>query len=232
MEWYPENREELDSLLNRFILKSGKKKINGIIVPHARYIYSGEVAGKAYSIAGNFDKAVIIGPSHSSYINDIVSSDKEELETPLGKIKLLKNGFKTANIHAEHSINNQIPFLQKLNPNVEVLPLMVGDINNDYAGQIAEKLAEIKALFVFSTDLSHFLSYDKAVEKDRKTIEIIESLDFERFNEIDACGKNGLLILFHLCKIKAWKPKLIEYKNSGDVTGDKSSVVGYACFYF
>ena len=76
------------------------------------------------------------------------------------------------------------------------------------------------------------MPYELAIKKDKQTIKIIEKLDFKNSEKIDACGKNPLLILMHLCKIKKYKPKLIEYKNSGDITKDKKSVVGYASFYF
>jgi len=238
MEWYPENKEELDSMLDSFLEFVKKvREVHGLIVPHAGYQFSGRVAGRVYSLLekdSGIRKVILIGPSHYSYLRGIVSSDKQEWETPLGKIKLISNGFKKENIHREHSIGNQIPFLQKLGIKL-VLPLMVGDVSNEEAEEIAKglvKLADNKTIFVFSTDLSHFLNYDKALIRDRKTIEIIENLDFENFDEIDACGRNGLLILFYLCKLKSWKPKLVEYKNSGDVAGDKASVVGYAGFVF
>ncbi len=231
MEWYPGNEEELNKMLDKFISGKPGKQVHGIIVPHAGYIYSGAVAGKVYGLAGKQDKAVVLGPSHYAYLNKVITTDKKQWETVLGKIKIMDNDFEIGYIENEHSIANQIPFLQKLGVN-EILPLMVGEIDNEQAKMIAEKISKINALFVFSTDLSHFLSYPKAVEKDRKTIEIIEKLDFARFEQVDACGKNGLLVLFHLCKLKKWKPRLIEYKNSGDVTGDKSGVVGYGGFVF
>ncbi len=230
MEWYPGNKAELNKMLDKFIQLKPGKQIHGIIIPHAGYIYSGRVAGKAYSLVGRHEKAVVVGPSHYTYLSGVVSANKD-FETPLGKIKVVNGGFNKADIRNEHSIANQIPFLQKLGVK-EILPLMVGDIDNEQAKEIAEKISVFDGLFVFSTDLSHFLPYKVALEKDKRTIEIIEKLHFSRFNEIDACGKNGLLILFYLCKLKKWKPHLIVYNNSGDVTGEKSSVVGYAGLVF
>lgn len=231
MEWYPGNKAELNKMLDKFIQLKKTKQIHGVIVPHAGYVYSGAVAGKVYSLASGFNRAVIIGPSHYAYLNKAIATDNKKWETSLGKIKIINNGFETGYIENEHSIANQVPFLQKLGVK-EVLPIMVGDIDNEQANEIAEKISKINALFVFSTDLSHFLPYRIALEKDKKTIEIIEKLDFSKFEQVDACGRNGLLVLFHLCKLKKWKPKLIEYKNSGDVTGEKASVVGYGGFVF
>ncbi|MDD5192936.1 MAG: AmmeMemoRadiSam system protein B [Candidatus Nanoarchaeia archaeon] len=233
--WYPEHKQELDSVLTKYLKSNIKinKKINGLIVPHAGYEYSGAVAGKAFSLLKNkrIKKAIIIGPSHYNYLNDAITSNREYWETPLNKTKIFNKGFLHADIYHEHSIKNQLPFLQKLNFQ-EIMPLMVGEINLEKANEIAKKISKIPAVYIFSTDLSHFFSYDEAVKKDKNTIHIIESLDFNRIKEIDACGIYPLLILFCLCKIKKTKPHLIVYKNSGDVTGDKEAVVGYGSFYF
>jgi len=232
--WYPENKRELSNQLNTF-LKTGKKSkpAIGLIVPHAGYEYSGAIAGKAFSIVkkNNIKKAIIIGPSHYVHLYDALTSNKEFWKTPLDKTKLFNIDFMKGDIDQEHSISNQIPFLQKIGVK-EIMPLMIGKINNQQAQEIAKKLAKIKALYIFSTDLSHFKSYEEAIISDKKTIKIIENLDFNNFKHIDACGYYPLLIMFHLCKIKKTKPKLIEYKNSGDIIEDKSTVVGYSSFWF
>ena len=234
--WFPQNKKELDKELDNFL--SGKnnlnlKEIHGIIVPHAGYEFSGEVAGKAFSILKNkkINKAIILGPSHYVQLRGVLTSDKKETETPLGKIKFFNSGFPVGDLEKEHSLNNQIPFLQKLEIK-EIMPLMVGEITGEESKKIAEKISEIDAFYIFSTDLSHFFNYEKAVETDKETIKIIENLNLKNFGKIDACGFYPLMILFHLCKLKNWKPKLIEYKNSGDVTKEKSSVVGYSSFWF
>ncbi|MEK6860084.1 MAG: AmmeMemoRadiSam system protein B [Nanoarchaeota archaeon] len=234
--WYPEHKQELESFIDNSFKKKPNiksKKIHGLIVPHAGYEYSGEIAGKAFSLLKNkrLDKAVIIGPSHYAPLNRAVTSDKFEWVTPLGKIKLFNTGFQTSNIEQEHSIKNQIPFLQKLNIK-EIIPIMVGKITDEQAKELAKKIAKIKAFYIFSTDLSHFYEYDKAKETDKNTIKIIENLDKDNFKYIDACGQYPLMIMMHLCKIKKTHPHLIEYKNSGDIVGDKSAVVGYASFWF
>jgi MEMO1 family protein len=233
--WYPEKKQDLEQVLEQYLSKKSdkKKEIHGIIVPHAGYIFSGEIAGKAFSLLKQkFEKAVIIGPSHYVYLTGAVSSDKEKWKTPLGEIRIISSDFKKLNINEEHSIKNQVPFLQKLGLK-EIMPLMIGEITLEQTKEIAQKISKIEnAVYVFSTDLSHFLPYEQAVIKDKNTIKTIENLDINNKNKIDACGINPILVMMHLCKIKKWKPKLIEYKNSGDVTGDKNSVVGYASFLF
>ncbi len=233
--WYPEHKQELEDVLTRYLKSNIKiiRKINGLIVPHAGYEYSGAVAGKAFSLLKNkkIKRAVIIGPSHYVYLNEVCTSNEKQWHTSLGKIDLFNKDFPTADINQEHSIKNQLPFLQKLGFK-EIMPLMVGKINLEKAEEIAKKISKIPAICIFSTDLSHFFPYDEAVKKDKNTINIIEKLDFNRLKEIDACGIYPLLILFCLCKIKKTHPKLIVYKNSGDVTGDKDAVVGYSSLYF
>ncbi len=228
MDWYPQDKEKLKQLLNELMKDSEGKKVNGLIVPHAGYAYSGKIAGRAFGMLKNTNKkiAVVIGPSH--YIGFEGVRTLNNLETPLGKVNIMKNDFKT--LDYEHSIENEIPFLQHLGFK-EILPLVVGEINKEKAKEIALKLSKIKdAVFIFSTDLSHFLSYDEAREKDRRTINSIEAC--EKCEDVEACGKSALIIMMELCKLKKWHPTLIEYKNSGDITGDKSSVVGYSSFYF
>lgn len=249
--WYPSNKKELEEFIDNSFNqanygedasqkplgvwdKEKPMKIHGIIVPHAGYEYSGAIAGKAFSIIKNkkIEKAIVLGPSHYIPLNKIVTSDKFQWETPLGKIKLFNIGFPTIDIEQEHSIKNQIPFLQKLGVK-EVMPLMIGEILPEQAKQTAEKIAKQNALFVFSTDLSHFLQYDNAKQRDKSTIKIIENLELDNWKNLDACGIYPLLIMFHLCKILNTKPHLIEYKNSGDVIGDKyHGVVGYGSFWF
>jgi MEMO1 family protein len=235
--WYPEHREELE----KFIIDSFRqkinikpKKINGLIVPHAGYEYSGKIAGRAFSLLKNkrTKKAVIIGPSHYVYLYEAMTTNLDEWSTPLGKTKLGKINLLSGDIEQEHSIKNQVPFLQELGIK-EIIPVMVGKITKEQAKEYAKKISKIKdSFFIFSTDLSHFYEYNKAKDADKRTIEIIEKLDKENLKHLDACGLYPLMILFELCKIKKTKPRLLEYKNSGDITGDKSAVVGYASFYF
>ena len=234
--WYPQNKEELDKEISEFLNQRTEKipkKINGLILPHAGYLFSGKIMGKAIRLIKNkrIKRAIILGPSHNVYLNGVVTSSKKQWKTPLGEINISESDFEKGEIEHEHSIDNQIPFLQKLKIK-EILPLMVGEINNMEAMKIAEKISNIEGIYIFSTDLSHFFLYETAVEKDRRSIEIIEKLDVENFDKIDACGIYPLRILMYLCRIKNFKPHLIEYKNSGDITGEQANVVGYSSFWF
>jgi hypothetical protein len=225
--WYAQNKQELEKTLISFIKPNPKKDLHGIIVPHAGYVYSGAIAGKAFSLLQKKEKAIVLAPSHQDALKGIASI--KSIKTPLGDIKITPNTYEKLNY--EHAIDNQIPFLQFLGYK-EVLPLVVGELSNSEAQEIAKDLSKQNIPIIISTDLSHFLSYEQAVKTDKQSIEIIKNLDINRYSEIDACGSSPLLIAMHLCKLKNYKPKLIEYKNSGDVIGDKSQVVGYASFSF
>ncbi|VVB78196.1 Memo-like protein [uncultured archaeon] len=235
--WYPEHKEELELFIENAFKKKPKiksKKINGLIVPHAGYEYSGKVAGKAFSLLKNkkVDKAIIIGPSHYVNLSGPITATNGEWKTSLGKIAIIQfPSLEVMDLQAEHSIKNQVPFLQKIGIK-EIIPIMIGRIEDKEAKELAKKIAKINAVYIFSTDLSHFLTYEEAVQKDRSSIKIIKELNETNFKSIDACGYFPLRVLFHLCKIKKTHPHLIEYKNSGDITGDKSTVVGYASFWF
>lgn len=234
VNWYPQNKEELNAMLDSMI-QSMKgdiptiKDIHGIVVPHAGFKYSGAVAGHAFALLKKPDKAVILGPSHYRGFTGIKTLST--LETPLGNATLFGTE-KYSTLKHEHSVENHVPFLQKINPHVQILPLVVGEIEDEEAKEIAGDLQKIDASFVFSTDLSHFMPYNSAVLADKASLKILENLETNNWKLLDACGKYPLRILMHLCKAKKWRPHLIEYKNSGDVTGERDSVVGYGSMWF
>jgi len=239
--WYPTDPKELNRMLDQFLkidstrLKFKSREIHGLIVPHAGYQYSGEIAGKAYSLLKNkkIKRAIILAPTHQFGFQGIAKLPYAK--TPLGKIKIIKSDIKEIpGLNYEHAVDNQLPFLQKLDIE-EILPIVVGYINEKEIEQAANNILKYlngESILIISTDLSHFLPYEEAVKKDKQTIRAIESLDPEQINENSACGFFPLLILVKICKIKKWKPKLIQYKNSGDITGDKSGVVGYGSLIF
>lgn len=236
--WYPKNREKLKRALELFLTSSNRshrKEINGLIVPHAGYIYSGAIAGKAYSLLKENmnNKAIILSPSHYLPLKGVKTHNQLIWQTPLGNVSITKADFRKGDIKEEHAIDNQIPFLQKLGFK-EILPLIVGEIDIEEAKNIALYLSEFEGIFIISTDLSHFLNYEEANKKDKQTIEAIENLDSNKLMTIKnpACGIFPLLIFIELAKIKDWKPRLVEYKNSGYITGDKESVVGYCSMVF
>ncbi|MGM5483860.1 MAG: AmmeMemoRadiSam system protein B [Nanobdellota archaeon] len=230
--WYPQNPEELKEILDEYldIKENNKDEINGLVVPHAGYSFSGKIAGKAFSLLKNTNKkkAIILAPSHYSAFKGVKKISK--IDTPLGKIKVSLDEYETTEY--EHAIDNQIPFLQKLGFK-EVLPLVLGDMDKEKIKKLAENISEKMKdhILIISTDLSHFEEYYTAKLIDNETIKTILSLDPD-ITKINACGLMPILTLLQICKIKNYTPKLIEYKNSGDITGDKTAVVGYVSMYF
>jgi hypothetical protein len=234
--WYPLKKEELEKLLSSYLdqeiaKRHQQKPANGIIVPHAGYEFSGKIASQAYAHIKGAKKAIIFSPSHYFALRGLVTHNETSWQTPLGSIKVIKSDLRKANLNPEHAIDNQIAFLQKLGIQ-EILPIAVGEINLEEARTYAKQFEDFKGIFIFSTDLSHFLDYYSAKARDAKTLNIIKDLDLESIDKIDACGVFPLLIFLQLAKVKKWKPILLEYKNSGDITGDKSRVVGYSSFIF
>ena len=241
--FYPSSRKEIESMIDSFLKKVPlikiERQLKALIVPHAGYIYSGQVAAYAYSLLKNFKdkklKIILLGPSHHVYFNDVASDVNEFWETPLGKVKVAENNFlKLEKAHAnEHCLEVQIPFLQKILKNFEILPLVASDADPKKISQNINKILDKNSILVISSDLSHFYDYDTAVKIDRNTINGIENLDYNKVeSEGDACGKIPILTLINIAQNLKWKCKLLGYKNSGDTAGNKANVVGYCSFAF
>ncbi len=237
--FYPEDKEELQKMLDQFLSFSDQEKItnlHGIIVPHAGYIYSGRVAAKAFkAVPGCFERVIVLGPNHTVYTDEIVGDANESWETPLGKVAVrIPEAFKTAvGPHLrEHSLEVQLPFLQKvLGDSFEITPLIVGDISEeeiDRAAMIIDGMLDEKTLLVISTDLSHFHHLDDARIIDKLTIDSIRNLQ----GPLDACGANPIRVLHHIARKRDWRIHFLEYATSADVTRDPHRVVGYASFWF
>jgi len=198
--------------------------------------HSGQVAAHAFSLLKNqtFKEVFILAPNHTKFL-DQVSVDLRDFATPLGTVKNSSKSAKLAEVplftsdssphDAEHAIEVQLPFLQTVLKGFEIVPLVVGDVDPELIAEVLKDYLNIDSLLVISTDLSHYLSYDSAVSKDKKTIELIKNFDYEDLQY--ACGRNPLMVLLKLAKDFGWKIKILDYKNSGDTGGDKNRVVGY-----
>jgi len=128
----------------------------------------------------------------------------------------------------EHSLEVQIPFLQRIDADIALVPMVFGNADpKAAAGVLAEHLDD-KTLLVASSDLSHFLPQEKANKLDTACIEAICRLDPDAIAEEQACGRLPIRTLIHVARQKGWKAKLLDYRTSGDTSGDRSAVVGYA----
>ncbi len=244
--FYPGDGQSLVSMISNFINRCAKPEMNGklrgLIVPHAGYIYSGIVAAAGYRLLmerkDEIRKIILLGPSHYSLFNGAASSGEDVWETPLGMVsvrELVGNHiFILPSAHSnEHSLEVQIPFLQITCPKAGIYPVLIG--NADFL-QLADDLLQYvddSTLVLVSSDLSHYHAYGDAVKIDSYANKCIPELDVECVEQrVEACGKIGILALMRIAKSKSWKGMFVDYKNSGDTSGDKSRVVGYGCYAF
>jgi MEMO1 family protein len=234
---------------------SGKRQILGLVCPHAGYMYSGAVAANAYfSLAsdGKPDVVVVLGPNHSGYGNPLSIMDRGAWRTPLGDVEIdsdvadaiaqevgIIDVNEVAHRH-EHSIEVQLPFLQYLyGSSFKFVPIcfLMQDIDSaaEVGKGLAETLANRNAVVIASSDFTHYESQANVDRKDMAALKAIEKLDEKQFYQIleaqnlSACGYGPIAALMAYAKVLgAKKADLLSHKTSGDITGDRSSVVGYA----
>lgn len=240
-------------------IKTGARKIVGLVCPHAGYMFSGPVAAYAYhalALDGKPEIFVIFGPNHTGYGSALAIMNEGAWRTPLGDVEI---DSETANkiVHEsrivdvddsahrfEHSIEVQLPFLQYLyGSDFKIVPLcfMMQDLSSarEVGQAVAKVLADKNAVIIASSDMTHYEPHERAAKKDRIALEAIEAMDESRFysiieaQRISACGYGPIAALITSAKIlEAKEAKLLCYKTSGDIIGDYSSVVGYAAVSF
>lgn len=225
-----------------------------LVVPHARYAYSGATAASAYAQLRHsrdsrtpITRVVLVGPCHRIRVAGIAVPDAESMETPLGRVTIDRTALASieanprvvvsADAHAkEHSIEVQLPFLQRvLGDGFAVVPLGVGDATAEEVAAVLEALwGGAETLIVVSTDLSHYLPYAIARGVDQYTAQRVLELS-PMLDPSEACGAmalNGLLIA---ARHKHLHPALLDLRSSGDsgdTAGPRHGVVGYGAFGF
>jgi hypothetical protein len=231
-----------------------------IMVPHAGYQYSGAVASHGYCklVQNGFPEVfIILSPNHTGFGTEISVFNEGEWITPLGSVEvdgefadeiISVSDIASADFHAhlrEHSIEVQLPFLQYFSSDFKIVPITMGTQNfitsSDLAKAIFEagnKLGKSYAV-IASTDLSHFNNQEKANKVDGFVLEDIGDMDeFKLFEEvvqynITMCGYGPVMTAISLSKLRGLNSsEILAYKTSGDVTGDFTSVVGYASGVF
>ncbi len=262
--FYPGNRNELQSSLEEMLSQHqdmGIKNISGIVVPHAGYIYSGNIAAIAYKQIANqgFENIIVISPSHHDYFEGC-SIFNGNYETPLGLIQsnisfidalTQSDIISVSNMghQQEHALEIQLPFLQLLIPGFKLIPIVMGKQNFETAEKLAKAIFSVlkdphfisqKTLIVCSSDLSHFHNIEEANILDKVMVEDIEAFDIEKLNEdileakTKACGFGPILAGMMSSKLLgATNSKVLSYSTSAEVNKDFSQVVGYlsAVFY-
>jgi hypothetical protein len=132
----------------------------------------------------------------------------------------------------EHSVEVQVPFLQRVAGRFKILPIVLGEVDPERIAKALATMLDDKTIVVASSDLSHYHAYNAAKELDSRCVQAICAMNTDDMKNQEACGKTPILALMHLAKIKGWKPQLLDCRNSGDVSGDKDRVVGYAAVAF
>ena len=234
---------KLSNIIDKYISNTEKvvnTKPKAILVPHAGYIYSGQIAAWAYKqiIPYKYKRAILFGPSHQVGFDGIARASVKTFVTVIGDFNIDYSGMTDIKIideafTGEHNIEVQLPFLKKTNEEIKIAPILTGynvEIKS-ISDSLADSLLESDTLIIISTDLSHYLPYDECKNVDLNTIEMINKLD-PKIPHAQACGADGLNILLTVAKSKNWKPIFLQYANSGDTAGDKTSVVGYTSFAF
>lgn len=216
-----------------------------LIVPHAGYIYSGPVAARAYDelagARGTVRRVVILGPVHRVPVRGLAAPASQAFVTPLGSVPIdtaalaslrdLPQVVQSDAAHAlEHSLEVQLPFLQKQLGEFSLVPFAVGAASVPQVGEVIERLwGGPETLIVLSTDLSHYHGYDEARRIDGATLSRITRLATDLEHE-EACGATPLNGLLAVAKRKGLAIRLLSACNSGDTAGGKDRVVGYSAF--
>ncbi len=248
--FYPSDAAALEAQVKYYLDEAKTDLISpkAMIVPHAGYIYSGQVAARAYATLLNqkqpISRVVIIGPSHRVAFKGIAMSTMNAFATPLGLIPLAKNTSTTLahlagviadeSPHAqEHCLEVQLPFLQLVLGQFKLLPLVIGRSSADQVAAVIELLwDDPETLFVISSDLSHFHDYKNASIRDQTTTTYIEALNGEKLTPENACGYLPVQGLLQVAKKKKLKERTLDVRNSGDTAGSKDRVVGYGAYVF
>jgi AmmeMemoRadiSam system protein B len=227
-----------------------------IVVPHAGLIYSGPVAAYAYrQVAGcSYDAAILVGPSHFEGFRGVAVWPRGSWETPLGAVhvseelcqmllRALPEAREYLPPHArEHSLEMQLPFMARVLPRVPIVPLLVGYQERAVVFALGDALARVLAaeprprtLLVASSDLSHYEDATTAAQLDDVVLRGIESMDADGLMQAlereprHACGGGPVVSVLHAASLLgSTHARVLCYADSGDVSGDKSSVVGYA----
>jgi hypothetical protein len=248
--FYPGNAAQLGAEIAELLdgVESLEPKFGfpkALIVPHAGYVYSGPVAARAYdelaAARGIVKRVVLIGPAHFVAGRGLALPECEAFETPLGRIALdaagiaaladLKQVVRSAAAHAqEHSLEVQLPFLQRMLGDFSLVPIAAGSALTEEVMEVIERLwGGPETLIVISTDLSHYHAYEEARRIDGATLERIAAFAAD-LNYEEACGATGLNGLLAVARNKGLSIKLLAACNSGDTAGSKARVVGYSSF--
>ncbi|HKZ62207.1 MAG TPA: AmmeMemoRadiSam system protein B [Nitrososphaera sp.] len=270
--FYPDNPRALRELVDQAFRNqrfgpgrappsASKRRIYGIVSPHAGYAYSGAVAANGFYEASSvdFQDVIIVGPNHYGIGSWVAAMKEGSWETPLGDVNV--NSELAEEIAArsaaldfddfahsrDHCIEVQLPFLQCIKQDFRIVPIVLVsqrsdtayDLGNAISGTIGEKVALDNTLLIASSDFTHYEPNSDAHRKDGELIKAILALDVNKYYavlerlDVTACGYGAIATMMVAAKnLGAIRGELLKYATSGDVTGDTSAVVGYSSIVF
>jgi AmmeMemoRadiSam system protein B/AmmeMemoRadiSam system protein A len=264
--FYPADPKALSDMIDGMLAQASPPSISehilAVVAPHAGYQYSGPVAAYAYAaLKGHkFSRVVVVAPSHYESFNFTSVYDGDAYATPLGNVpvdkafaeKLVKmsstmrlssQGHEPTKAGAEHALEVQLPWLQRVLGDFQLVPIVMGDQSYENSRALGVALAKMiqggDTLIVASSDLSHFHSYDDAVKIDHKTLNALQAWDYLSMSRNfetrtwEACG--GAPIVAAMIAVEHMggnQAQVLKYANSGDTAGDHSRVVGYSAEVF
>jgi AmmeMemoRadiSam system protein B len=255
--FYPADPVELAEAVDRYLaegwdtiaaLPAAPPAPKALIAPHAGYEYSGPIAGAAYAMLRArpvaVQRVVLLGPAHRVALAGLAASAADGFATPLGVVPVDRAAADAAltcagvqvleRAHAaEHCLEVQLPFLQRVCADVRIVPLLVGAAAGEQVAAVVERLwGGDETLVVVSSDLSHYHDYDTANRRDRATCAAIAALALERLEEGSACGRLAIAGLLATVRRHRLRAHRLDLRNSGDTAGPRDEVVGYAAFAF
>jgi AmmeMemoRadiSam system protein B len=249
---HPEGLRRSVAALIPEVAEASKQQALAVVMPHAGYVYSGATAGATISRVRVPETVLIMGPNHHGR-GQAIALGRDDWQMPMGKVPV-DHQLADAILHAsslivadenahlsEHSLEVQLPFLQQMQPALQIVPLVVSALSFEDCRQVARELAVAigslrrPVLMVASTDMSHYESRKEAGRKDRSAIDRILAMDPQGLyttvigQRISMCGIMPTTIaLLAALELGASKAELVCYTDSGEASGDTSQVVGYA----
>ena len=219
-----------------------------LIVPHAGYLYSGQVAASAYArlapARSQLRRVLLLGPAHRVAVSGIAASTAGAFATPLGEVAVDRAGVDKAltleqvclmdEAHArEHSLEVHLPFLQMSLETFSIVPLVVGSANYEEVLDLLDLLwGSEETLIVVSSDLSHYYDYETARRMDTETSLALEALEPDRLGDESACGRIAVGALLLAAAKRGLECTTVDLRNSGDTAGSRGEVVGYGSYAF
>jgi AmmeMemoRadiSam system protein B len=259
--WYPGNARSLARTVDDYLAQVDQPLVEGellgLVSPHAGYAYSGPTAAHAYhQLEGRkVDTVVLLGPSHRAWVGDYAVSTEDAYETPLGVVPLDGEFIAALGEHlhlnrvqrdAEHSLEIQLPFLQRQLGEFRLVPILMSADDPAIARRLATVLVEAirqtgqesqPTLLVASSDLHHIENYEQVVRRDRAVIEAVAAYDLKSLTSLlmapqsTVCGRMPILTVLHAARdLGADTARVLRHTNSGDVSGERRPgqyTVGY-----